>query len=172
MVAFKVAAFSFCSTEEWKWDQLKPHAHAWVLLRHLLAAVKGGFFHGHIGENSPPRSVSQISSYCGQPSLEVLVFTTLKVTWSSETPRNASPGDILASVPVFTTTHPILHWQCHDWLFLEPSWLLWVSWDSVATAGFSTSSCSIHLELWWDSLLLLIRLLNKISEILNLAVCY
>lgn len=88
MVAFEVATFSFCSTEEWKTDQLKSHAHNWVLLRHLLAAVEGQgrLFHGNMEEKSPPRSARQISAYRGQPSLEVLVFTALKVTWSSAPP--------------------------------------------------------------------------------------
>lgn len=113
------------------------------MLRHSLAAVKGqgGLLHRNMEEKSPPRSVTQISAYCGQLNLEVLVFTTLKVTWSSETPRNVSPGDILASVLVLTSVHRILHQQCHDWLFLELSRVLWVSLRlCVVTAGISTSS--------------------------------
>lgn len=77
-----------------------------------MAAVEGQgrLFHGNMEEKSPPRSARQISAYRGQPSLEVLVFTALKVTWSLDPPcRNVSPGEVLAFVPVLTSVHLILH---------------------------------------------------------------
>jgi len=116
-----------------------------------LAAVKGrgGVFHRNTEEKTPPKLASPISAYRGQPILEILIFATLKVTWNSETPRNVSPGDILASVPVLTSVHLILHWQCHDQLLLEPSQVLWASARlCVVTAGFRTSSHRTQDGMW------------------------
>lgn len=138
-----------------------------ALSRHSLAAAKGQgiLFCGNMEEKGPPGSASQISTSCGQLSLEVLVFTALKVSWSSEIPRSPSTGGILASVPVLTSVHHILHRQCHDPLFLEPSGVLW-AWARlcVVTAGVSTSShgtgCDhwellpVHPECWAGPLLL------------------
>lgn len=148
-----------------------------------MAAVtgQGGLFHRNT-QKSPPRSASQISAYRGQPSLQVLVFTTLKMTWSLETPGNVSPGDILASVPALTSVHLILHRQCHDRLFLEPSRGLWASqgcvWSQQALAqtraGRDVTAASYRLSTGSGDeghYCYIISLLNKTSEIFNLAVC-
>lgn len=152
-----------------------------MFLNYLLAAVKawGGLFHGNTELKGPLGSASQISACRGQPRLQVLVFTTLKVTWSSEIPRNVSPGDILASVPVLTSYTA----------FCTVNVMTDSSLNPPGCRGFGRTVCG-HRRLWrvlagWDvtpasSCLCtpssaeghvcdIISLLNKTSEIFNLA---
>ena len=150
-----------------------------------MAAVKGqgGLFHGNMEEKSPRRSASQISTYRGQPSLEVLVFTTLKATWSSETPRNVSPGDILASVPVLTSVHLILHDNVMTGSSLNPRECCGLQrggcvWSQQALAhpraGWDVTAASYCLSTQSGDeahYCYIISLFNKTSKIFNLTVC-